>query len=132
MHDASGEVLPRWGAAQDFSATDSVEEDGVNREQPAWFRRGQRRKQLLALIITAKSEALAGRILREMRRGVTALPGTGMFTGEPRAVLLCALTVTEVNHLKALVSLEDPQAFVIVSPAQEILGKGFNPLAGEK
>ena len=41
-----------------------------------------------------------------------------------------ALTVTEVHNLKAAVAKEDPQAFVIVSPAQEILGRGFNPLEG--
>jgi len=46
-------------------------------------------------------------------------------------VLMCALTVTEVHNLKNAVAKEDPQAFVIVSPAQEILGRGFNPLAEE-
>jgi uncharacterized membrane-anchored protein YitT (DUF2179 family) len=46
-------------------------------------------------------------------------------------VLLCALTVTEANHLKAVVNASDPQAFVIVSPAQEILGRGFLPLNNE-
>jgi uncharacterized membrane-anchored protein YitT (DUF2179 family) len=51
-----------------------------------------------------------------------------MFTGKSHSVLLCALTVTEVGHLKALVSAQDPNAFVIVSPVQEILGRGFRPL----
>jgi uncharacterized membrane-anchored protein YitT (DUF2179 family) len=45
--------------------------------------------------------------------------------------LLVALTVTEVNHLKTLVSEVDPAAFVIVVPAQEILGRGFQPLRTE-
>jgi uncharacterized membrane-anchored protein YitT (DUF2179 family) len=51
-----------------------------------------------------------------------------MYTGSERTVLMCALTVTEVHNLKSAVAKEDPDAFVIVSPAQEILGRGFNPL----
>jgi uncharacterized membrane-anchored protein YitT (DUF2179 family) len=34
--------------------------------------------------------------------------------------------------LKELVQSEDPKAFVIVSPAQEIFGKGFQPLKDEE
>jgi uncharacterized membrane-anchored protein YitT (DUF2179 family) len=44
---------------------------------------------------------------------------------------MCALTVTEVGQLKSLVNHEDPDAFVIVAPAQEVLGKGFKPLQEE-
>jgi len=47
---------------------------------------------------------------------------------KPKPQNRCALTVTEVSLLKSLVRETDPQAFVIVSPAQEILGKGFTPL----
>ena len=56
------------------------------------------------------------------------MQGKGMYTGTERSILMCALTVTEINSLKAVVAQGDPQAFVIVSPAQEILGHGFNPL----
>lgn len=51
-----------------------------------------------------------------------------MYTGAERSILMIALTVTEALNLKSAVAKEDPQAFVIVSPAQEILGRGFNPL----
>jgi len=60
------------------------------------------------------------------------MTGKGMYTGRERSILLCALTVTEVHNLKSAVASEDPKAFVIVSPAQEILGRGFNPLAEEQ
>jgi uncharacterized membrane-anchored protein YitT (DUF2179 family) len=56
------------------------------------------------------------------------MQGKGMYTGREHAVLMCALTITEVHNLKSAVAKEDPQAFVIVSPAQEVLGRGFNPL----
>ena len=83
----------------------------------------------MALIITDKGEAVSKRVLIELRRGMTALPGKGMYTGKEHSVLICAITVTEVNSLKAAVAKEDPNAFVVVSPAQEILGRGFAPLA---
>lgn len=66
-----------------------------------------------------------------MHRGVTALQGKGMYTGKEHSVLICAVTMTEVHNLKSAVGREDPKAFVIVSPAQEILGHGFNPLMEE-
>ena len=86
----------------------------------------------MALIIGGQnSEQLSKSILNELHRGVTRLEGTGAYTGQPHPVLLVALTVTEVNHLKALVSEVDPTAFVIVMPAQEVLGRGFQPLQTE-
>jgi uncharacterized membrane-anchored protein YitT (DUF2179 family) len=88
-----------------------------------------RRQQLLALIVTSKAQQVADRVLKEMRRGVTGLHGRGMYTQTEREVLMVALTVTEMAHLKALVSEEDPDAFVVVAPAQEVLGRGFQPLA---
>ena len=56
------------------------------------------------------------------------MQGKGMYTGGEKTILICALTITEVHNLKTAVAKEDPQAFVIVSPAQEVLGRGFNPL----
>jgi uncharacterized membrane protein len=124
LHEASGEVLPRFGVAGDESV--------VSRSKwKVWFRQSSRRRQLMALIITDKGQKVAERILQGMMRGVTGLPGKGMYTGSEHMVLMCALTVTEVSHLKALVNLEDPNAFVIVMPAQEVLGKGFNPLQNQ-
>ncbi len=84
---------------------------------------------MLAIIITDHAKPVADRIMTDLRRGVTAMSGTGMYTGQDRSILICALTVTEVHNLKSSVAKEDPQAFVIVSPAQEVLGRGFNPLA---
>jgi uncharacterized membrane-anchored protein YitT (DUF2179 family) len=67
-----------------------------------------------------------------MKRGVTAIAGVGMFTGKSHQVLMCALTVSEIPLLKDLVKSVDMNAFVIVSPAQAIFGRGFMPLSDEK
>ncbi len=78
-------------------------------------------------MISDRSDEVASGFLEEMQRGVTALQGTGMYSKKGHAVLLSALTVTEVPHLKHLVSEIDPKAFVVVSPAHEVLGRGIRP-----
>jgi uncharacterized membrane protein len=127
LQEASGEVLPRFFSAQDQAQVTEIETRSAGRLR-AWFRPRGRRKQLLALIITDKAQKVADFILKDMQRGVTSMAGKGMYTGEERAVLLCALTVTEVNQLKNITRRADPNAFVIVTPAHDILGKGFSPL----
>ncbi len=124
MHRATGEVLPRFGE----EAVAGFSEEGKRKGWLAFLAPPHRRRQLMALIITNKAEAVASRILKDLGRGVTALSGKGMYTGQERSVLICALTVTEVHNLKSAVNKEDPTAFVVVSAAQEILGRGFNPL----
>lgn len=124
MTQATGEVLPRFGVENGYH-TDSHKIKGL---QGRFHTPRNKRRQLLALIVTDKAQAVSDRIMSDLSRGVTALSGKGMYTGQEHPVLMCALTVTEVHNLKSAVAKEDPQAFVIVSPAQEVLGQGFNPL----
>ena len=126
MTQATGEVLPRFGEGNELEhhKGKNMARGGIR----ARLYPRHRRRQLLALIVTDKAQAVSDRILSDLKRGVTALSGKGMYTGQERLVLMCALTVTEVHNLKAAVASEDPKAFVIVSPAQEVLGLGFNPL----
>lgn len=127
LQQASGEVLPRF---MDSSPEESADKRGAGEQKErAWFRPRRRRQQLIAFIITDKSKQIGKRILKEMQRGVTSLPGTGMYTKKPHTVLMCAVTVTEVPRLKAIIKDEDPEAFSVVSPAHEIFGKGFMSLA---
>lgn len=125
MTEASGEILSRFGTGADHQFHGKPGPLAANSARPV---PGHRRNQLLALIITDKSELVSARILTNLKRGVTAIEGKGMYTGHARSILLCALTVTEVHNLKAIIAREDPQAFVIVSPSLEILGRGFSPL----
>ena len=133
LQHSSGEVLPRFeGLPAEFLS--SVAEAGKQSLHPkAWFRpRSHRRKQLLTFIITDKPQKVSDCIIKEMSRGATIVEGKGAYTGKEHAVLMVALTVTEVSHLKSLVAVADPDAFVIVSPAQNIFGKGFIPLEKEE
>ena len=129
LQHAPGEVLPRFeGIPAEFLT--SVTEAGRRGLHPkAWFRpASSSRKQLLTFIVTDHPDQVAETITKDMRRGATILSGRGAYTGKEHAVLLAAVTVTEVAQLKAVVAKTDPGAFVIVSPAQGVFGKGFAPL----
>jgi len=124
LQESAGEVLPRFGGMDEIFPMAGKSTEKLR----AWFRPARQRPQLLTFIITDRAKAVAERILKDMGRGVTGLSGKGMYTDQSHTVLMCALTVTEVPNLKAVVQAEDPNAFVVVSPAQEVFGKGFMPL----
>lgn len=129
MTKATGEILPRFGSDNGHEEHESRSfTEGIR----STFIPAHRRKQFLALIITDKAQPVSDRIISDLKRGVTAINGKGMYTGADRMVLMCAITVTEIHNLKSAVAKEDPGAFVIVSPAHEVLGRGFNPLAERK
>jgi uncharacterized membrane-anchored protein YitT (DUF2179 family) len=81
-----------------------------------------------AMIITSCSNEVSQRILSELERGVTVVSAVGGYTGEPRPVLYCVITRSEVNQLKALVSEVDPKAFMVIGQVHEAIGEGFQPL----
>jgi uncharacterized membrane protein len=131
LHQASGEVLPKFGEfplSGLWPASDKAGPSESASPSQGGVRLSRRRQELLALIIASKPEAIAASVMREMKRGVTALHGRGMYTQQERDVLLVAATATEMAQLKALVSSADPNAFVVVTPAREVLGRGFRPL----
>lgn len=86
------------------------------------------RRKHLAIIITDKADEVSQQLLSMLNRGVTSLQGKGMYTGQPRSVLLCAIAPAEIEHLKTLVYRVDENAFVVVNPTEEIWGKGFGGL----
>lgn len=86
-----------------------------------------RSKERLATIVTTEGKGVASRILEELGRGVTALEGTGMYTGASWDVLLSAVTDVQIPHLREIVQEVDPDAFVVVSLAAEVRGGGFSP-----
>lgn len=76
-------------------------------------------------IISDKSDEIAKLILVELDRGVTALKGTGMYTGTDKQVLYCVLQRGQLPLLKLLVKRTDPTAFVILTDIREVFGEGF-------
>lgn len=79
----------------------------------------------VAYIVTARPQEVAAEIDRQMDRGATFLHGEGSFSREEKLVLMCAFKQKQIVPLKALVHDLDPEAFLIVCDAHEVLGEGF-------
>ena len=84
---------------------------------------GSRTAQV-AYIISEHQEAITAKLL-EMDRGVTLLDGEGAYNGNKRKVILCAMKRSQIVPVKLMVREIDPDAFVIVCKANEVLGEGF-------
>jgi hypothetical protein len=89
--------------------------------------RAPRPAQALATIITCCGTKVANKLMQELGRGVTQLEGTGMYTGESRDVLLCAVTNAQIPALNRVVAEVDSDAFVVVNSLAQVRGGGFSP-----
>ncbi len=81
----------------------------------------------VAYIISSRPEVIAKAIITDLHRGVTLLHGAGAWTMEEKNVILCAFKKRQIVELKRMVKELDPNAFLIVCEAYEVLGDGFLP-----
>ncbi|MBF0410064.1 MAG: YitT family protein [Candidatus Riflebacteria bacterium] len=81
------------------------------------------------MIITRNPDELSWAIMEELHRGVTAIDGRGMYTNKPTTILMVAVRRMEMTSLRRIVYEFDPNAFIIVGDARQVLGKGFIDLA---
>jgi uncharacterized membrane-anchored protein YitT (DUF2179 family) len=81
-----------------------------------------------AIIISGKASDIRASVLTVLERGVTVLEGRGGYTEAGLEVLYCVVSRGEVSILKRLVQSIDPQAFVVITEASEVLGEGFRTL----
>ena len=79
----------------------------------------------VALIISKEYESIAKEIGDKLDRGATFLHGEGSYSGEETKVVLAAVKKQQITELKELVMALDPNAFVIVQEAHQVLGDGF-------
>lgn len=79
----------------------------------------------LAVIITGRGKEVAAKIGEQAKRGVTALPASGAYTGQPRDVLLCACSKAEAYLVKSAVLDVDDRAFLMFTETSEVFGEGF-------
>lgn len=84
-----------------------------------------RRKQVF--VITAEMEAVRRFVTEDLHKGVTLLHGTGGYTGQERTVLMSFMTQRQTVELKRFLASLDPQAFMAVGDASEVVGQGFKP-----
>ena len=79
----------------------------------------------VALIISPCYEEIARVIAEKLDRGATFLDGEGSFSRKATKVVLTAVKRQQLAELKALVVEIDPNAFIIMQEAHQVLGDGF-------
>lgn len=79
----------------------------------------------VAIIISKDYEEIAHRIGTQLDRGATFLEGQGVYSGQKTRVVLSAVKKQQISDLKQLVVDVDPDAFIIVQDAHQVLGDGF-------
>ncbi len=79
----------------------------------------------LAYVISDQTARITQAVLFKMNRGATLLEARGAYTQQPREILMVAISQREVGQLKEIVAEVDPDAFIIIGSAAEVLGQGF-------
>lgn len=79
----------------------------------------------MIFIISDKFLEISNDINEDLRRGTTGLYGKGMYTNKERTILLCIANRSEVAKIRKIVEKIDKNAFIIISNAREVFGKGF-------
>ena len=80
----------------------------------------------VALIISKEYQTIAETIGTRLDRGATYLLAEGSYSHTPTKVVLAAVKKQQLAELKELVMQIDPNAFVIVQEAHQVLGDGFS------
>ena len=87
---------------------------------------GFNKAYMFQIITDVDAGTLADAICERLDRGVTLVPARGMYRREERNLLLAVVSPGQVYEMKDLLRELAPDAFVVLTPASEILGEGFH------
>ncbi len=81
-------------------------------------------------IISEKSEAITRELTSgHMHRGVTILQGEGAYSHKKKHVILCVIKRSQIPELRRTLRALDENAFVIVTEAKNVFGRGFENIS---
>ncbi|RLD35267.1 MAG: YitT family protein [Bacteroidetes bacterium] len=80
------------------------------------------------LIVSDEIQEIRDKIIHDLNRGGTLLKGEGLYSTKEKEVLLTVVNRRETVMLQDYINRIDPNAFVTVINANEILGNGFKSL----
>lgn len=83
----------------------------------------------MVLIVSNKPDEIKDIIINDLNRSGTFLIGEGMYNSEPKKMIHTVLNRRELSMLEDCIQRIDPDAFVTVVDAREILGNGFKSLS---
>lgn len=76
-------------------------------------------------IISDYSKEIAEALLKDLKRGVTGINGTGMYTKGEKNVLFVVVGKNQIVPLQKIVKEIDPNSFITITDVREVLGEGF-------
>ncbi|MBQ7082160.1 MAG: YitT family protein [Oscillospiraceae bacterium] len=79
-------------------------------------------------IVSLKNDEIAKDIIAHLNRSATILKSRGAYSGAETDTIMVVVRKTEYFKLKTLVHSHDPNAFMIVTEAGEIIGEGWKPI----
>ena len=79
----------------------------------------------LVFIVSNKSEEISELIKNKVKRGVTGIYGKGMYLGDNKLLLMCAVRRNDLAEIKKIIKEKDSKAFLIITNSREVLGVGF-------
>lgn len=80
------------------------------------------------VIFTEKIDILKEYIIKDIDRGCTVFKGKGGYTDKEKDVLYCVVGRSQLMKIRKFISDNEPDAFVIVNEAHDVLGKGFGDI----
>ena len=86
----------------------------------------------LIYIISDRWQGISTRMLVDLNVGATYLEGEGAYSNEKKRVIMCVVRKQIAPQIEEVVKEEDPDAFMIISSAAEIYGKGYKDIFSEK
>ncbi len=87
-------------------------------------------RRRLVFVITKDPEPVVKFITTELGRGATLIDAHGGYSGEDRPMLMCLLSRRQSVELKRHLAESQPHSFMVVSEANEVVGRGFKPWRG--
>lgn len=79
-------------------------------------------------IITDKYDEIRNKIITDLDRGGTLIKGEGMYKGGEKKIIFTNVSRRELAVLQEYINWVDPNAFMTVINANEVLGNGFKSL----
>ena len=79
-------------------------------------------------IVSDKTDEIREKIIVDLNRGGTILKGEGLYNKNDRSIVFTVVNRRETVMLQDYINGIDPNAFVTVMNANEILGNGFKSL----
>jgi uncharacterized membrane-anchored protein YitT (DUF2179 family) len=82
----------------------------------------------LVYIVSAKRKTIAEQMLKKLGIGVTYLQGIGAYRNAGTEIIMCVMRKRVLIEVRKLLEEVDPDAFMIVTSANEVFGEGFKSI----